>query len=73
MKRSPVKSSNIAEVGYDIPTLTLEIKFHNGSVYQYWPIKRRTYDVLVNSPSVGKYFNKHIRGISGINFLKMDT
>jgi len=71
MKRSPVKSSNIAEVGYDMPTLTLEVEFKNKSVYQYWPIKRSMYDSLVNAKSVGKYFNKHIRNVQGINFMRI--
>lgn len=33
--RMPVTSSSLAAVGYDTFTDTLEIEFHDGSVYHY--------------------------------------
>ena len=30
MNREPVSSSNIASIGYDVSSETLEIEFHNG-------------------------------------------
>ena len=35
MMRIPVASSNVATVGYDEATNTLEVEFKDGSVYQY--------------------------------------
>jgi len=65
-------SSNIAEVGYDYDNLTLEIKFHNGKIYQYWPITETGYNQLRTAPSVGSYFAKNIRSNSQINVKKVD-
>lgn len=72
MKRLKVKSGNLAEVGYDMPTLTLEVKFHNGSIYKYWPIGRYTYDALMGAKSIGSYFAREIKGKTGINFQRTD-
>ena len=68
MRRQEVESSNLAEIGYDLEHLTLQIKFHNGAIYNYWPIGKYTYDGLMKSKSIGIYFNQHIRGAKGINF-----
>jgi hypothetical protein len=34
MDRIPIQSSNVAEVGYDPATMTLEVAFLNGTVCQ---------------------------------------
>lgn len=62
MKRIPVKSSDIASVGYDELTLTLEIEFKNGSIYEYYRVPKAVYLALMNADSKGKYFRKYIRG-----------
>lgn len=72
MKRQKVKSSNIAEVGYDLPSLTLQIKFHNGSTYDYWPITKMAYDQFINSKSLGKFFYKNIRNDTKIHYRRVD-
>lgn len=38
MLRDPVSSSNIASIGYDPGSETLEIEFTNGSIYQYFNV-----------------------------------
>ena len=38
MYRQPVSSSNLASVGYDASSMTLEVGFNNGSVYQYYNV-----------------------------------
>ncbi|OOV12303.1 KTSC domain-containing protein, partial [Deinococcus sp. LM3] len=35
MHHVPVSSSNLASVGYDALTQTLEVAFQNGSLYSY--------------------------------------
>lgn len=35
MDRETVQSSNIASVGYDLSSSTLEIEFKSGGIYQY--------------------------------------
>lgn len=61
MKYVNVESSNLKLVGYDKHTLTLEICFHNGAIYQYSPISHKRYKELIEADSVGKYFSQRIR------------
>jgi len=56
------RSSNVASVGYDHKTQTLEVEFTNGSVYQYFDVPQSVYDQLINADSVGKYLNVNIKG-----------
>ena len=43
MISTPVSSSNVALIGYDPNTLTLEIEFIGGSVYQYFDVPETVY------------------------------
>lgn len=62
MQRAPVDSSNIAEVGFDAATKTLEIAFKGGGVFQYvGPDTDQLHKGLMESESKGKYFNQNIR------------
>lgn len=61
MERQPVKSSNIAEVGYDPATRTLEVAFRTGAVYQYLEVPETVYRELLSSESVGNFLNVEIK------------
>lgn len=61
MARKLVASSNIAAVGYDPETQTLEVEFLNGGVYQYFNVPREVYDNLLSSGSMGAYFQNNIK------------
>jgi len=61
IRRTTVKSSAVKEVGYDQVTLTLEVVFHNGSVYQYFGIPQRIYDGLIAADSVGLFLNQNVK------------
>ncbi|MDE2103089.1 MAG: KTSC domain-containing protein [Patescibacteria group bacterium] len=61
MRRLYVISSNIAEVGWDATTETLEVQFHSGAVYQYADVPFAVFKAFVAAESVGKYFHKHVR------------
>lgn len=61
MIREPVRSSNVASVGYDPNTLTLEVEFVNGAVYQYFDVPEIEYQSLISAESVGKYLNLNIK------------
>lgn len=63
--RKPVRSSNVASVGHDAKTGTLHVGFKNGSVYEYKGVPGAEHQALVNAPSVGKYFNEHIKDYGG--------
>ena len=62
MERQIVSSSNIASIGYDDTTSTLEIEFLNGSVYYYYDVPHREYQSLMQAESHGKYLATNIKG-----------
>jgi uncharacterized protein len=62
MNRESVISSNVASVGYDPQTLTLEVEFLSGSVYQYFDVPESEHANLVGADTVGGYLNSNIKG-----------
>lgn len=63
MNRISVSSSNISSIGYDPASQTLEIEFHDGSIYQYDGVPQSAYDGLMNAGSHGQYLNQHIKDV----------
>ena len=63
MERISVSSSNIATVGYDQKSSTLEIAFHSGGVYQYHGVPQDIYTGFIGAASHGSYFHDHIRSV----------
>jgi len=61
MERQAVESSNLAEIGYDAETHTLEIQFKKGTVYQYYEVPSEVYEEFIESKSVGKAFAQLIK------------
>jgi len=61
MDRVPVDSSNLASIGYDESTQTLEIEFKNGGLYQYFDVPASVHTELLGSDSLGSYFSHQIR------------
>lgn len=62
MKRQSVSSSNIASIGYDAQSQTLEIEFLNGGVYQYFDVPESIYNGIMSAASHGEYLAQHIKG-----------
>jgi KTSC domain len=62
MDRMSVASSNIRSIGYEDSSLTLEVEFKSGSLYQYIGVPRNEYEALMNAASVGRYLNAKIKG-----------
>lgn len=62
MNRQPVQSSNIASIGYDVASQTLEVEFLNGGVYQYFGVPQNVYQGLMNASSHGEYLAQNIKG-----------
>lgn len=62
MKRDPVTSSNIAEVGYDLTSRTLEVLFNTGAVYQYFDVPQQIYNELMQASSKGGFINSNVKG-----------
>jgi hypothetical protein len=56
-----VKSSNIQSLGWSAQA-GLVVRFAGGGVYSYREAPKRVYDELVQSDSVGRAFQTHVRG-----------
>lgn len=61
MERTPVSSSNVASIGYNEDSQTLEIEFNDGSVYQYFDVPSSEHDGIMSADSKGKYLNANIK------------
>jgi hypothetical protein len=61
MNRQAVDSSNLASVGYDPQTQTLEVEFRHGGIYQYYNVPKSVYDGLMDASSHGQYFDRNIK------------
>jgi KTSC domain len=70
MNRMPVTSSAIVSVGYDPATLTLEIEFRSGRVYEYHDRPPTIAAGLLSAASRGSYFKQHI-GHAGYPFRRL--
>lgn len=62
MKREAVQSSNIASIGYDENSATLEIEFLNGGVYQYFDVPKNIFNEIMEAGSHGQYLAQNIKG-----------
>lgn len=60
-KTIKVNSSAISSVSYDEETRTLRIQFVRGAEYDYPEVPEVEFRKLVSAPSVGKYYNSHIK------------
>ena len=61
MIRIPVISSNLASVGYDIVSSTLEVQFHSGDIYDYSGVSALIYQGLIDAPSKGHYLDAVVK------------
>jgi hypothetical protein len=61
IQRQPVNSSDIASIGYDDASETLEIEFKATGVYRYFSVPKNVYDEFARTPSPGKFFLQHIK------------
>ncbi len=62
MTRTVVASSNVRSVGYDPSSMTLEVEFHDGGVYQYRSVPGSVHAGLMGAASKGTYLASHIKG-----------
>jgi KTSC domain len=61
MQRHPVSSTNLASVGYDLLSQTLEVEFGSGGVYQYFDVPEHVHQELLAAGSAGSYFARSIK------------
>lgn len=66
MEHKPIKSSNIQSAGYDPESKTMEVRFTNGSTYEYNDVSQDDFDALMKANddpevSTGSWFHKNIK------------
>lgn len=61
MERQSVQSSNVASVGYEVATGTLEVEFQNSAIYQYYGVPNNLFDQFMQAPSKGQFLNAYIK------------
>jgi hypothetical protein len=61
MQRTPVVSSTISSVGYDLQLMVLEVQFHSGGVYQYFGVPQPVYRGLMIAGSKGGYLDTFVK------------
>jgi len=61
----PVQSSSVASVGYLPRARTLEVRFRNGTVYQYFEVPNAIFALFLEASSKGTFFNEAVRSRFG--------
>lgn len=69
--RIHINSSLITSVAYDAFTNVLEVVFCRGGIYEYANVNQQEYKNLMNSKSVGIYFNGNIRNCKEERYRKV--
>ncbi|SFT68975.1 KTSC domain-containing protein [Kosakonia arachidis] len=62
MRHHPVTSSRISSIGYDSRDHTLEICFHDKSIYQYQNVPERIFTVFLSVVSKGRFYDGVVKG-----------
>lgn len=60
MRRIPVSSVDITQIGYQEDSETLEIQFSRGEVCQYYNVPSGVYDELMRAPAKEVYYHTRI-------------
>lgn len=58
----PVKSSNVAAIGFSSEYGILAVEMINGSLYYYLDVPKIIYDQLLSSPAIGSYMWRNVKG-----------
>jgi hypothetical protein len=69
MDRVPISSSNIRSLGFDSATMTLEVQFMDGRVYQYLDVPKSVYQGLLDARSAGRFVLE--RGRDSYRFVRL--
>lgn len=67
IKMTSVASTSISEIGYK--RRTMNVKFHNGKLYEFKKVPRALFDKFSNSASIGQFFNQEIK--AGYPFVEL--
>jgi len=58
-----VSSSNVSEVGYDISSETVLVRFTNNSLYVYKGVSESEFENLKTASSVGSYLARNFKNV----------
>ncbi len=61
MQRQSIASTNVASIGYDGRSQTLEVGFKHGGIYQYYNVNQNIYNEFLRAPSKGQFLNIYIK------------
>lgn len=61
MEREQVDSETLKSMRFDPETLTLELEFTEGAIYQYYDVPENVYKDPKSASSLGAFFNINIR------------
>lgn len=56
-------SSNVARISFESSSLTLEVEFLNGSVYQYYNVPQNVWEDFKNAGSKGQFIHQNLKGL----------
>jgi len=73
VQRLPVKSSFIAEIGYDEKTNTLEVLLKSGKVYVYLEFPPEEFQALRDAESIGAHYNIIKRGFPSRRAVELEA
>lgn len=57
------KSSRILKMSYIESKKLLTVTFNSGAIYEYYDVPMEVTDGIIQADSLGKYFDKNIKGI----------
>jgi hypothetical protein len=61
LPRVRVQSSAVRSIGYDELEWVLQVRFHNGKLYNYFRVPPQEHASLVRAASIGEYLNLQIK------------
>ncbi len=54
-------SSNVARISYEKTSSTLEVEFHNGSIYQYYDVESNVWEDFKSASSKGQFIHQYLK------------
>ncbi len=61
MEHTPVQSSRLKSIGYDIDQRKLEVLYKNGQLYRFKEVPPNFYTECLMAKSIGKYYFNNIK------------
>lgn len=61
MQCKPIRTSNLASIGCDASSRTLEVEFDSGAVYEYLTVPASVYQGLMSTASHGQHFGAYVK------------